>query len=112
MKTLIVTLYSSDLPGRQVQALRLSTDGGDRKKLTWMDRVEGEKVAVKAHRESARIVVVGRDLAKVFEFREEGTINKAARPKEGVWYDVPTSGSLPPAKITWVSKAKLEAFLK
>lgn len=109
---MLVTMLASDLPSHQVQALRLASDKDKRSIITWMDRVEAEKVVMKAHREGARLIIVGRHPAKAFEFRNPGTIERNTSPKAREWYEVPTSGSLPPLSIAWVDPKELEEFLR
>lgn len=108
---MLVTLIASDLPDRTHTALRPGPNPDKKRVTTWMDRVEAEKVVMAAQRAGEKVVVVGRDAARAFEFRHPGTINRAPAPIEGQWYEVPTSGSLPPIPICWVTAANLEDVL-
>jgi hypothetical protein len=112
MKNALITLVSGDLPTRTTTALRPGPEPSKARVTTWMDRVEAEKAVMSAQREGARVVVIGRDAARAFEFRDPGTINRNASPKANVWYEVPTSGSLPPIPIAWVESKDLERFLE
>ena len=109
---MLCTLLASDLPTRTTTPLRPGPEPSKARVTTWMDRVEAEKAVMAAQRAGERVVVIGRDAARAFEFRDPGTINRNTSPKANVWYEVPTSGSLPPVQIAWVESKDLERFLE
>lgn len=118
MKIILVAMNQADIPSSipsdnvlALIAVWLREDPKDKKRtVTWMDRTEAEKVVMRAWREGYRVLCLGRDVRNAFEFRNVGTIERNTTPKEGQWYEVPTSGSLPPLPIAWVEPRGLTEF--
>jgi len=115
---MLVTMLQSEVPASipsdnvpELIAVWLRADPKDKKRMTtWMDRVEAEKLVMRAHREGYQVLCLGRDCRNAFEFRDTGTINRNTSPKAGEWYEVPTSGSLPALPIAWVETGRLTEF--
>lgn len=114
MKIILATLLPGDtgFVRTNVHQIALRPDGNKGKTTTWMDRVAAEKIVMQAQVDGAKLVVLGREAARAFHFREVGSLHQVSIPKEGKVYDTPTSGSLPPIPIVWTSLAAVEPFLE